>query len=85
MPLNSQTFKTRTVTAIVFVVVMLAGLLINAWSFFLLFSVIHFGCWSEFQKLAGLIYAPYKEITVFHRYSIRLLGWTSAWVRSTRW
>lgn len=76
MSLNAQTFKTRTVTAIVFVVVMLAGLLINDWSFFLLFSVIHFGCWSEFQKLAGLIYAPYKEITVFHRYSVRLLGWS---------
>lgn len=76
MSLNAQTFKTRTVTAIVFVVVMLAGLLINDWSFFLLFSVIHFGCWNEFQKLAGLIYAPYKEITVFHRYSVRLLGWS---------
>jgi hypothetical protein len=44
MAFNWQTFKTRTLTAAVFVVVMLAGLLINRWTFFILFSVIHFGC-----------------------------------------
>lgn len=51
MAFNWQTFKTRTLTAAVFVVVMLAGLLINRWSFFILFSVIHFGCWWEYLNL----------------------------------
>jgi phosphatidate cytidylyltransferase len=55
MALNRQTFKTRTLTAAVFVVVMLAGLLINQWTFFLLFSVIHFGCWWEYLKLMTTI------------------------------
>ena len=55
MAFNWQTFKTRTLTAAVFVVVMLAGLLINRWTFFILFSVIHFGCWWEYLKLMKII------------------------------
>jgi phosphatidate cytidylyltransferase len=55
MAFNWQTFKTRTLTAAVFVVVMLAGLLINRWTFFLLFLVIHFGCWWEYLKLMKII------------------------------
>lgn len=51
MALDTQTFKTRTLTAIVFVISMLAGLLWNVWSFIFLFSIIHFGCWYEFIKL----------------------------------
>ena len=51
MAFNWQTFRTRTLTAIVFVAVMLAGLLINRWTFFILFSVIHFGCWWEYLQL----------------------------------
>lgn len=51
MPFNWKTFQTRALTAVVFVAVMLAGLLINQWTFFLLFSVIHFGCWWEYIKL----------------------------------
>jgi phosphatidate cytidylyltransferase len=34
MAFNWQTFKTRALTAIIFVVVMLGGLLTNAWTFF---------------------------------------------------
>jgi phosphatidate cytidylyltransferase len=30
---------------------MLAGLLWNVWSFIILFTIIHFGCWYEFIKL----------------------------------
>jgi len=56
MAFNWQTFKTRTLTAAVFVVLMLAGLLINRWTFFILFSVIHFGCWWEYLKLMITIY-----------------------------
>jgi len=55
MAFNWQTFRTRTLTAAVFVVVMLAGLLINRWTFFILFSVIHFGCWWEYLKLIRII------------------------------
>ena len=75
MALNRQTFKTRTLTAAVFVLVMLAGLLWNYWSFFILFTIIHFGCWSEYQKLVGLIDKDYLQITPFHKYGVRIAGW----------
>jgi len=48
---NLQTFKTRTLTAVLFAAVMLVGLLWNLWSFLILFTIIHFGCWYEFVKL----------------------------------
>ncbi len=51
MAFDTQTFKIRTLTAIVFVIAMLAGLLWNVWSFIILFTLIHFGCWYEFIKL----------------------------------
>ncbi len=51
MPLNVDVFKTRTLTAIVFVLVMFAGLFIHPYGFILLFLVIHFGCWYEWLKL----------------------------------
>jgi phosphatidate cytidylyltransferase len=75
MAFNVQTFKTRALTAVIFVLVMLAGLLLNRWSFFILFSVVHFGCWIEYQKLVGLIDKDYKEISPVHRYGIMLIGW----------
>lgn len=75
MAFNWQTFKTRALTAVVFVAVMLAGLLWNQWSFFILFSIIHFGCWTEYQKLVILIDPGYKEITPFHKYGVMLAGW----------
>ena len=55
MALNKEVFKTRSLTAVVFVVVMLLGLFWNFWSFFVLFTVIHFGCWYEYLKLVELI------------------------------
>ena len=64
MTFNWQTFRTRTLTAAVFVVVMLAGLLINHWTFFILFSIIHFGCWWEYLRLIEKIHT-----TIFHRYT----------------
>jgi len=63
MAFNWQTFKTRTLTAIVFGAVMLVGLLWNAWSFFILFSIIHFGCWWEYLKLVEKIHQ-----VKFHHY-----------------
>ncbi len=51
MAFDTQTFRTRTLTAIIFAIVMLAGLLWNKWSFIVLFTIIHFGCWYEFVDL----------------------------------
>jgi phosphatidate cytidylyltransferase len=53
---NIHTFKTRALTALLFVVVMLVGLLWNFWSFLILFTIIHFGCLYEFVKLMKKIY-----------------------------
>jgi phosphatidate cytidylyltransferase len=75
MPLNLSTFKTRSLTATIFVVIMLVGLLTGPWSFFILFSIIHFGCWSEYQKLIGKIDPVYSTITPFHKYGVQLAGW----------
>jgi phosphatidate cytidylyltransferase len=75
MALNIATFKTRAATSGVFVAVMLLGLLWNHWSFFILFSIIHFGCWVEYQRLAGLIDKGYTEISPFHKYAVMLAGW----------
>lgn len=63
MAFNWQTFRTRSLTAAVFVLVMLTGLLWNHWSFLVLFSVIHFGCWWEYLNLLEKIHR-----TFFHRY-----------------
>ena len=75
MALNRGTFKTRSLTAAVFVVVMLAGVLISHWTFFFLFSIIHFGCWFEYQKLIGLMDEDYRSISELHRYGIMIAGW----------
>ena len=75
MALNKATFRTRALTALVFCLVMLAGLLIGPWTFFILFSVIHFGCWLEFQKLVAKIDPEYAAISSFHRYGVMLAGW----------
>ena len=70
MALNIQTFKTRALTALLFVIVMLTGLLWNWWSFLILFTVIHFGCWYEFVKLMKKIYPkkylPYCFLGLFY-------------------
>jgi phosphatidate cytidylyltransferase len=75
MALNKETFRTRTLTAIVYVLVMAVGLLWNRWSFFVLFSVVHFGCWVEYQKLVSLFNADYKSITPLHRWGVMIGGW----------
>src|SRR5215217_2508720 len=76
MAFNWQTFRTRALTAIVFVVVMLGGLLWNRWTFFILFSIVHFGAWIEYQKLVGKFNPEYKKIISFHRYGIMIGGWS---------
>lgn len=74
MAFNWKTFQTRTLTAIVFAAVMLTGLLWNQWSFLILFSIIHFGCWWEYFNLLEKIHN-----TTYHRYTrigFMLLGYT---------
>jgi phosphatidate cytidylyltransferase len=56
MAFNWKTFQTRTLTAIIFAAVMLTGLLWNQWSFLILFSIIHFGCWWEYFNLLEKIH-----------------------------
>lgn len=75
MAFNLATFKTRALTAVVFVVIMLTGLLWNQWSFFILFSIIHFGCWMEYQKLVALIDPGYAVISRTHKYGVMIAGW----------
>ncbi|RYZ45461.1 MAG: phosphatidate cytidylyltransferase, partial [Chitinophagaceae bacterium] len=75
MAFNVQTFKTRALTAIIFVAVMMVGLLWNTWSFFVLFSIVHFGAWREYQKLVEGFNPDYKNIIPFHRYGIMIGGW----------
>jgi phosphatidate cytidylyltransferase len=63
LPFNKQVFQTRAISAVVFVIIMLAGLLWNHWSFLLLFTIIHFGCWQEYLNLIEKIHR-----ISFHRY-----------------
>ncbi len=57
MAFNLQTFKTRTITALVFAAIMLGGLLLNDWSYLLLFLIVHAGCWIEYQSLLEKIFS----------------------------
>lgn len=75
MALNLTTFRTRALTSLIFVAVMFLGLLWNEWSFLILFSIIHFGCWIEYQKLVARIDPGYGGISVYHRYGVMLAGW----------
>jgi phosphatidate cytidylyltransferase len=75
MALNIQTLRTRSLTAAIFVIVMAAGLFTGPWMFFLLFTVIHFGCWHEYQKLVGKIDSDYQQISSFHKRGVQIAGW----------
>lgn len=73
MAFNWQTFRTRALSAVVFVVVMLAGLVWNAWSFLVLFSVIHFGCWWEYFNLTQKIHNT--KFHVYTKLGLMLIGY----------
>lgn len=74
MALNIQTFKTRALTALLFVIVMLTGLLWNFSVFLILFIVIHFGCWFEYLKLIEKIYTT--KIDIFIKWLFAICGFT---------
>ena len=66
MAINVSTLKTRALTAVIFVAVMLAGLCWNSWSFIALFTLVHFGAWYEFIKLLKKIYGnTYAKYALF--------------------
>jgi phosphatidate cytidylyltransferase len=73
MAFNWQTFKTRALTAVIFVIVMLTGLLWNEWSFLVLFSIIHFGCWWEYLKLIEKIHAT--ALHIYTKLGLMLIGY----------
>ena len=70
MALNKEVFKTRALTALIFVAVMLVGLLWNFGSFLFLFTVIHFGCWYEYLNIVEKIYN--KKFSFNYRLSLML-------------
>jgi len=75
MAFNWPVFKTRALSSVVFVAVMLVGLMTSPWLFLLLFSVIHWGCWREYQSMMEKIHPAYRDISPFHRYGVIIAGW----------
>jgi phosphatidate cytidylyltransferase len=72
MAFNVQTFKTRSLTAIVFVIVMMAGLLWNLISFIILFSIVAIGALFEWNKLLKKI-VPQRAGKYWLYYSMGVL------------
>ena len=62
MSLNLTTLRTRVITAIFFVAIMLGGIMWNKWSFQLLFLVIQVGCIFELTKLAPMIDPDFTKL-----------------------
>lgn len=74
MAFNFSVFKVRALSAIVFVLIMLAGLLFNNWSYFVLFLVIQVGCLFEYQKLMRAISPSYAQISKLHQWGVLVVG-----------
>lgn len=56
MSFNIPVLKTRALTALVFAIIMISGLLINAYSFLALFLIVLSGCLFEFFKILKVIF-----------------------------
>ncbi len=61
MALNLTTLRTRAITAIVFVIIMLVGIIWNEWSFKFLFLIIQLCCIAELVKLISIIDPNYTK------------------------
>lgn len=61
MALNLTTLRTRAITAVVFVIIMLGGIMLNDWSFKLLMLIIQIGCIAELVKLISFIDPNYTK------------------------
>lgn len=68
-----KTFYTRTLTALVFALIMLLGILWSATSFFLLFLVIALGGIREYFRLVDHIDPRYRQVSRWHRPCVYLL------------
>lgn len=75
MAFDTKVFRTRAITALAYAAVMLTGLLWNEWSFFALFSVVHFGCWHEYDKLINLIHPPLEPNSKLLKLFFTFMGW----------
>jgi phosphatidate cytidylyltransferase len=75
MALQAVNLRIRALTSLVFVAVMAVGLLLNEWIFFVLFSIIHFGCWYEYQQLIAKVDPAYQGISAFQKYGVMIAGW----------
>ncbi|MCX6336554.1 MAG: hypothetical protein NT153_04605 [Bacteroidetes bacterium] len=73
MAFNLATFKTRALSAIVFGCIMVGALVWNQWSFLLLFTVIHFGCWFEYNRLVESIHEKFVQVPAFIRITTMLV------------
>jgi phosphatidate cytidylyltransferase len=74
MAFNFSVFKVRALSAIVFVLIMLAGILFNSWSYFALFLLIQIGCLYEYQKLMRVIFPSYQQISKMHQWGVLVVG-----------
>jgi phosphatidate cytidylyltransferase len=74
MAFNLAVFKTRALSALFFVVIMLGGLLWNQWSFLALFCIIHVGCWYEYSRLIDKIDPRFQQLNGNVRYLFMGLG-----------
>ncbi len=74
MAFNFSVFKVRAFSAIVFVLIMLAGILFNSWSYFALFLLIQIGCLYEYQKLMRIIFPSYQQISKMHQWGVLVVG-----------
>ena len=74
MAFNFSVFRVRALSAIVFVLIMLAGLLFNNWSYFVLFLVIQLGCLFEYQKIMRAIFPSYNQISKLHLWGVLVVG-----------
>jgi len=74
MAFNFSVFKVRTISALVFGILVMGGLFWNSWSFFTLFFIIQLGCLYEYQKLMALIAPIYKNISKVHQWGLLVLG-----------
>lgn len=74
MAFNFSVFKVRALSAIFFVAIMLAGLLVNSWSYFILFLMIQVGCLYEYQKLMRSIFSSYASISKIHQWGLLIVS-----------
>ncbi len=74
MPLNLITLRTRALTALIFVAVMLGGIFYNQWSFLLLFVMIYVGCFYEYYQLMGKINTTFAGVPLVFKLQSFLSG-----------